>query len=166
MSSNPSRRFVDLLRGGNHLPRFDAADALDVATLENGGAAAKLWEATDLSAGDFADEAARFFHLPRVALPDLLAARSLAKHFSRRFLRETMVFSKVKTARIQIQSFGSALDLFYLDIGVAPGIVRNVATLELRSRPTRRAGGWRSASDPGERFHVEARINPYFGTGT
>ena len=41
---------------------------------------------------DFADEVARLFHLPRIALPDLLAAQSLAKHFSRRFLRETMVF--------------------------------------------------------------------------
>jgi general secretion pathway protein E len=92
MSSSPSRRFADHLRGGNHLPRFDTADAPDVAMQENGGAAAKLWEATDLSASDFADEAARFFHLPRVALPDLLAAQSLAKHFSRRFLRETMVF--------------------------------------------------------------------------
>ena len=92
MSSSPTRRFADHLRGGNHLPRFDTADAPDVATQENGGAAAKLWEATDLSASDFADEAARFFHLPRVALPDLLAAQSLAKHFSRRFLRETMVF--------------------------------------------------------------------------
>ena len=38
------------------------------------------------------DEVARLFHLPRIALPDLLAAQSLAKHFSRRFLRETMVF--------------------------------------------------------------------------
>jgi general secretion pathway protein E len=74
------------------LPRFDAADAPDAATPENGGTAAKSWEATDLSAGDFADEVARLFHLPRIALPDLLAAQSLAKHFSRRFLRETMVF--------------------------------------------------------------------------
>src|ERR1700686_273351 len=91
MSSNPPVRFADPLRGANPLPRFDAADAPDAATPENGGTAAKSREATDLSA-DFADEAARLFHLPRIALPDLLAAQSLAKHFSRRFLRETMVF--------------------------------------------------------------------------
>jgi general secretion pathway protein E len=48
--------------------------------------------ATDLSPSEFADEAARRFSLPRIALPDLLAARPLAKHFSRRFLRETMVY--------------------------------------------------------------------------
>ena len=92
MSSNPPVRFADHLRGANSLPRFDAADAPDAATPENGGTAAKSWEATDLSASDFADEVARLFHLPRIALPDLLAAQSLAKHFSRRFLRETMVF--------------------------------------------------------------------------
>ena len=92
MSSNPPVRFADHLRGANPLPRFDAADARDATTQENGGTAAKSWEATDLSAGDFADEVARRFHLPRIALPDLLAAQSLAKHFSRRFLRETMVF--------------------------------------------------------------------------
>jgi general secretion pathway protein E len=92
MNSNPPVRFADPPRGANPLPRFDAADARDAATQENGGTAAKSWEATDLSAGDFADEVARRFHLPRIALPDLLAAQSLAKHFSRRFLRETMVF--------------------------------------------------------------------------
>jgi general secretion pathway protein E len=51
-----------------------------------------LWEMTDLSANDFADEVARFYRLPRVTLPQLLAAPSLAARFSRRFLRETLVF--------------------------------------------------------------------------
>jgi general secretion pathway protein E len=51
-----------------------------------------LWEMTDLSANDFADEVARFYRLPRVTLPQLLAAPSLAGRFSRRFLRETLVF--------------------------------------------------------------------------
>jgi general secretion pathway protein E len=92
MSSNPSVRLADQLRGSNPLPRLDAAGGRDAATLENGGTVTKLWEATELSANDFADEVARRFRLPRIALPDLLAAQSLAKHFSRRFLRETMVF--------------------------------------------------------------------------
>jgi general secretion pathway protein E len=51
-----------------------------------------LWELTDLSASDFADEVSRFFKLPRVGLPQLLAASSLAEQFSRRFLREMAVF--------------------------------------------------------------------------
>jgi general secretion pathway protein E len=51
-----------------------------------------LWEASELPANDFADEVAEFFGLPRLGLPDLLAATSLAPRFSRRFLRETLVF--------------------------------------------------------------------------
>jgi hypothetical protein len=34
----------------------------------------KLWELTELSANDFADEVARFYGLARVGLPDLMAA--------------------------------------------------------------------------------------------
>ena len=36
-----------------------------------------LWELTELSAEDFADEVAHFYRLPRVDLPQLLAATSL-----------------------------------------------------------------------------------------
>jgi general secretion pathway protein E len=52
----------------------------------------KLWELTDLSANDFADEVARFYGLVRVGLPDLIAASPQTAAFSRRFLRETTVF--------------------------------------------------------------------------
>ncbi|HML12932.1 MAG TPA: GspE/PulE family protein [Xanthobacteraceae bacterium] len=52
----------------------------------------KLWESTDLSANDFADEVARFYGLARVGLPELIAASPLTSAFSRRFLRETTVF--------------------------------------------------------------------------
>ncbi len=51
-----------------------------------------LWELTDLSASDFADEVARFYRLPRVSLEQLLAAPSLASKFSPRFLREMTIF--------------------------------------------------------------------------
>src|ERR1043165_8384376 len=51
-----------------------------------------LWEASDLSANDFAEEVARFYRLPRIGLPQLIAAPALAAKFSRRFLRETLVF--------------------------------------------------------------------------
>src|SRR5262245_5508703 len=50
-----------------------------------------FWELTELSADDFADEVAHFYRLPRVALPQLLAATSLARSFSHRFLREMAV---------------------------------------------------------------------------
>jgi general secretion pathway protein E len=52
----------------------------------------KLWESSELSASDFADEVARFYKLPCAALPDLLAARPLVQQFSRRFLREMTIF--------------------------------------------------------------------------
>jgi general secretion pathway protein E len=52
----------------------------------------ELWELTNLSSNDFADEVARFFQLPRVSLPQLVAATPLAAHFSHRFLREATVF--------------------------------------------------------------------------
>ena len=52
----------------------------------------ELWELTNLSASDFADEVARFYKLPRVNLPQLVAATSLAAHFSHRFLRNAAVF--------------------------------------------------------------------------
>jgi general secretion pathway protein E len=51
-----------------------------------------LWELTELSAGDFADEVARFYGLTRLSLPQLFAASALVTRFSRRFLRETTVF--------------------------------------------------------------------------
>jgi len=47
---------------------------------------------TDLSANDFADEVARFYKLPRLLLPQLMAASALTRRFSGRFLRETAVF--------------------------------------------------------------------------
>jgi general secretion pathway protein E len=51
-----------------------------------------IWEGCDLSASEFADEVAAYYHLPRTTLPELLAAPSLVERFSRRFLRETMIF--------------------------------------------------------------------------
>jgi general secretion pathway protein E len=52
----------------------------------------ELWDLTKLSASDFADEVARFYELPRVSLPQLIAATSLSAQFSHRFLREAAVF--------------------------------------------------------------------------
>jgi general secretion pathway protein E len=51
-----------------------------------------LWESTEISASDFADEVAVFFDEERIELPDLLAAKSLVLRFSSRFLREMLVF--------------------------------------------------------------------------
>lgn len=52
----------------------------------------KLWEMSELSASEFADEVALFFELPRVTLQEMMAKESRAQQFSRRFLREMAVF--------------------------------------------------------------------------
>jgi general secretion pathway protein E len=52
----------------------------------------KVWESTELSAGDFADEIASFYDLPRVSLPQLMAASGIMGKFSRSFLREMSAF--------------------------------------------------------------------------
>jgi general secretion pathway protein E len=52
----------------------------------------EFWEATDLSAADFADEVSDYFGLPRLSLPQLLATTPRLDGFSRRFLRESTIF--------------------------------------------------------------------------
>ncbi len=52
----------------------------------------ELWEATDLSASDFADEVADYWSVVRLSLPQLLAATPCLEGFSRRFLRESTIF--------------------------------------------------------------------------
>src|SRR5581483_4675394 len=52
----------------------------------------RLWEATDLTANDFADEVSRFYGLRRLTLAELMEAQPLVERFSRRFLREMTVF--------------------------------------------------------------------------
>jgi len=52
----------------------------------------ELWELTDLSADAFADEVAQFYKLPRLNLPQLLAASAQTGPFSHRFLSEMAVF--------------------------------------------------------------------------
>jgi general secretion pathway protein E len=90
MGIDVAHEFANHLRSKNHLagevsPR-DGTAAGNERTLQ------KLWESTELSANDFADEVAQFFKVPRVPLPDLLAADPLVKQFSRRFLREMNVY--------------------------------------------------------------------------
>ena len=52
----------------------------------------ELWQLTDLSASDFADEVARFYRLPRVRLTQLLTYTPVCARFSGRFLRQMTVF--------------------------------------------------------------------------
>ncbi|MBR1175264.1 Flp pilus assembly complex ATPase component TadA [Bradyrhizobium sp. KB893862 SZCCT0404] len=104
MGSNfaPSQ-FINHLRKAGHLRPTELEVPIDLATavdrsgnesLRDGpsGVRKKLWEITDLSAGELADEAARFHNLPRITLREMLQAAPLVSSFSHRYLREMMVF--------------------------------------------------------------------------
>jgi general secretion pathway protein E len=56
------------------------------------GGLRRLWEMSELSASEFADEVAGFFELPRLSLQEMMATESRVQQFSRRFLREMAVF--------------------------------------------------------------------------
>jgi general secretion pathway protein E len=56
------------------------------------GGLRKLWELSELSAGEFADEVAGFYDLPRATLQDLIGAEPRVQQFSRRFLRDMAIF--------------------------------------------------------------------------
>jgi general secretion pathway protein E len=91
MAFDPASEFANYLRGKSHLA--GEANSLNLQTqARDERTFRKLWELSELSANDFADKVADFFKLPRVSLPDLLAAPALAKQFSPRFLREMTVF--------------------------------------------------------------------------
>jgi general secretion pathway protein E len=94
MTGDESLRFVEHLRQSRHLTNTAGNGELAESGVDRsqGQMSGKLWEHTDLSASEFADEAARFYDLGRVSLQDMLSAASLVEPFSRRFLREMTVF--------------------------------------------------------------------------
>ena len=91
MTGDESLQFVEHLRHNNHLTKI-AGNGVRAEQAGSERSQGKLWELADLSASDFADEAARFFALDRVTLHDMLSAPSLGASFSPRFLREMLVF--------------------------------------------------------------------------
>jgi general secretion pathway protein E len=100
MPADVAHEFANHLRRKHHLaedsamPNGAANGSAQSQSMQSQGDRTlhKLWGLTDLSANDFADEVAAFFQVPRVSLPDLLAAEPLAHRFSQRFLREMLVF--------------------------------------------------------------------------
>jgi general secretion pathway protein E len=91
MTSDESLQFVEHLHHHNYLVETAGhGDAAGQGGSDRGRG--KLWELTNLSANEFADEAARFHGLERIALQDMLSAVPLVASFSQRFLREVLVF--------------------------------------------------------------------------
>jgi general secretion pathway protein E len=52
----------------------------------------QIWEISDISAHDLANEVAAHYGLPRASLPQLLSAQALVGRFAHRFLREASIF--------------------------------------------------------------------------
>jgi general secretion pathway protein E len=93
----------------------------------------KLWELSELSAGDFADEVARFYELPCATLPELLAARPLVHQFSRRFLREMTIFPCQAAAGTMILAVADPTDTASIraaTIVLGEGLTIQVASFE------------------------------------
>ena len=64
---------------------------LPAGNVSGASALKDIWEATDLSAGEFADEVAEHWRLPRLNLQQLLACKAALEGFSPRFLRESKI---------------------------------------------------------------------------
>ncbi len=91
-SSNMSEGFAKYLASKN-LIAGDVISKFDARNVPSSGQPLRrLWELTDLSSNDFADEIARFYNVPRMSLTQLLEASAVVGRFSPRFLREMMVF--------------------------------------------------------------------------
>ena len=92
MTTNIIDEFVEYL-SSRHFNAGNLLSKLSAAGRRGGEKTLRdLWEVSDLSANDFATEVATFYALPRTTLPQLIAATPLTAKFSRRFLRETLVF--------------------------------------------------------------------------
>ncbi|MEH2470164.1 general secretion pathway protein E [Nitrobacteraceae bacterium AZCC 2161] len=132
MASEESLQFVEHLRQSNHLTKTSGHG--DPA--EQGGSdrrQGKLWELTDLSAGEFAEEAARFYGLERVALQDMLSALPRVASFSQRFLREMLVFPYQSADGTPVLAVADPTDMAArraAEIVLGAGIAVKVASFE------------------------------------
>src|SRR5467141_1206970 len=144
MTGDDSLQFVEHLRQNNHLTKT-AGNGERAEQCGSERSQSKLWELTDLSASDFADEAARFFDLDRVTLQDMLAAAPLYASFSQRFLREMMVFPYQSTDGGAVLAVADPTDTAArraAEIVLRAEVAIKVASLEdLRTALDQRLGG-------------------------
>src|ERR1700727_3077721 len=132
MASDLSSQFVEYLRQGKHL----TVAAGGTVAADQGVAdrrQAKLWELADLSASEFADEAARFHGLERAGLQEMMSALPLVASFSQRFLREMLVFPYQSTEGLTTLAIADPTDMAAqraVQIVLGAEIVTKVAAFE------------------------------------
>jgi general secretion pathway protein E len=111
----------------------------------------ELWELTDLSASDFADEVAHFYELPRADLPQLIAASPLTSRFSARFLRQNAVFpcqvDGANTLIVADPSDGAAIRAAHLVLG-GPVALRVCSFEDVETALSQRLGDDAPQSQP------------------
>jgi general secretion pathway protein E len=83
---------ADVLLGGDALSAESHRELLQSGLGRSRIGLRQVWEASDISAHDFADEVAVHYRLPRLSLPQLLGAQALVGRFAKRFLREAAIF--------------------------------------------------------------------------
>jgi general secretion pathway protein E len=156
MIGDTSLQFVEHLRHNNHLTK--TAGHGDSA--EQGGSdrrRGKLWELTDLSAGEFADEAARFHGLERIALQDMLTAAPLVVAFSQRFLREVLVFPHQSTEGAVVLAVADPTDSAAqraAEIVLGAGLIVKVAAFDdLTVALNQRLGDEDATAETGDQPH-------------
>src|ERR1700744_3815527 len=132
MARDMSSQFVEYLRQSKHLTLVDSRAEI----AGQGGSdrrQAKLWELADLTANEFADEAARFHGLERTGLQEMIAATPLVPSFSQRFLREMLVFPYQSADGQATLAIADPTDMAAqraVQIVLGPGIVIKVAAFE------------------------------------
>jgi len=132
MASDLSSQFVEYLRQSKHLTVVDGRDN----AADQGGAdrrQAKLWELADLTASEFADEAARFHGLERTGLQEMISATPLVASFSQRFLREMLVFPYQASDGLATLAIADPTDIAAqraVQIVLGAGVVIKVAAFE------------------------------------
>lgn len=114
-----------------------------------------LWQITDLSANDFADEISLFYKLPRAGLPQLLAASSLANQFSHRFLREMTVFpcrlQERDDTTLVVADPTDANTIYAIELVLGGPITLQVASFEdIATVLSERIGGGEEPTRPGQ----------------
>jgi general secretion pathway protein E len=143
MTGHQSSHFLEHLRRARHLKPADAREIAESGAFDQArddaernprsASHTKLWELTDLSASEFADEAARFCHYERVTLQDMLSATPLVASFSQRFLRETLVFPYQSADRDIVLAIADPTDIAArraAEIVLGPGIEIKVAAFD------------------------------------
>src|SRR4051794_7604541 len=139
--------FAKHLSGRTRLQAYTALDSTSSSDLTM----RRLWEATELAAGDFAEEVARFYGLARLTLPELIAATPLTARFSPRFLREMALFPYEAAdgkPRLAVADPSDEAAIRAAEIVLGPALACDVASFEdIATVLTERLTGKEPASD-------------------